>query len=279
MKANTLPPFVPTDLRAWIEGDTEEARLVGAIRLIQWIEGSDIEIPLPLINAAMPDISARQLKRVLAKVKARGWLVTKRTAKGRLGRSATTYQLAVEPMAFKDARHIINLRANLAPSSEQPTGQLSLTKGPELTDQGATQAPPNSKEKDLQDRQGSTAADAAGQAPAASDPQAKPTPVFNPFGYLMAAFKALPSPPIVTERSGVDVGRVNTKARKLGEKDFKRIVDAYCKDEYPGKSIPNFLMGFDRLANKLLGAEREVRARRQRELKTLFTELREQPNG
>ena len=273
MKANTLPPFVPTDLRAWIEGDTEEARLVGAIRLIQWIEGPETELPLPLINAAMPDLSQRQLQRVLAKVKARGWLVTKRTAKGRLGRSATTYQLAIEPMAFKNARQIINLRANLAPRSEEPTRQLELTKTPKSTDLDATQASPNIKEKDLQERQVSTAANAAGQAPAA-EPAA-----FNPFGYLMAAFKKLPSPPIITERTGVDIGRVNTKARKLGQRDFQRVVDAYCKDEYTGKSIANFLMCFDRLANKLLGAEREVRARRQRELKAIITDLKEQQDG
>lgn len=149
---NQLPPFTPVDLRAWIEGDSLLARLVGSIRLLQWIEGPDAELPLALINAAMPDVSPRQLKRVLSKARALGWLVVKRLARGRLGRSAYTYALVIEPMAFKVARDIINQRANLAPRSEAATGQLELTKGPETANQGATQAPPNIKKKDLQER-------------------------------------------------------------------------------------------------------------------------------
>lgn len=149
---NNLPPFTPVDLRAWMEGNADERSLVGAIRLLQWIEGKDAELPLALILAAMPGTSPRQLKRTLASVKAKGWLVSKRTAKGRLGRGATTYLLAIDEMSFKDARHRINLEANLAPRSEGPTGQLELTKGPKSTDQGATVAPANNQEKDLQER-------------------------------------------------------------------------------------------------------------------------------
>lgn len=150
---NQLPPFAPTDLRAWIEGTEAEKNIVGTIRLLQWIEGPEAELVLPLILAAMPDVSERQVKRNLAKVKAHGWLLTKRQAKGRLGRGGTVYALCIPPMSFSEARNIIKLRANLAPRSSEATGQMELTKGPKEADLGATVAPPNIKEKDLRERQ------------------------------------------------------------------------------------------------------------------------------
>lgn len=214
--------------------------------------------------------SPRTLERARKALEARGWL----KVDPRIGRS-NNYSLDIPDMTLDECNAALSPRHTGGGIEADPRPTDGGTPATQTEPPRPTGAPLNNRAIEREPGEPSS----RGQAPSASDPQAKPTPVFNPFGYLMAAFKALPSPPIVTERSGVDVGRVNTKARKLGEKDFKRIVDAYCKDEYPGKSIPNFLMGFDRLANKLLGAEREVRARRQRELKTLFTELREQPNG
>lgn len=151
-KENQLPPFAPVDLRAWIQGNNGERDIIGAIRLIQWLEGPQEPIYLAQIVAACYPTSERQVKRDLAGVKAKGWLLTKRDAKGRLGRSAPVYFLAIEPMAFKDARLIINQRANLAPRSEEATGQIQLTYGPKSTDQEANMAPANIKEKDLSER-------------------------------------------------------------------------------------------------------------------------------
>ena len=149
---NSLPPFVPVDLRAWIHGTQGERDVVGAIRLLQWLDGPSEPTPLPMIVAACHPTSERQVKRDLASAKAKGWVVGSRNAKGRLGRSATCYALAIEPMAFKVARGILEQRANLAPRSDGATGQLELTKGPNSTDQGATVAHPNIQEKDLSER-------------------------------------------------------------------------------------------------------------------------------
>ncbi len=147
--STNLPPFAPVDLRAWIEGTSGERDIVGAIRLIQWLEGPEAEIYLAQIVAACFPTSERQVKRDLASTKAKGWLISKRAAKGRLGAGAPTYLLAIEPMAFKTARLTLNLRANLAPRSEEAPGQMELTSGPKSTDLQATQAHANSKEKDL----------------------------------------------------------------------------------------------------------------------------------
>lgn len=150
--STNLPPFAPVDLRVWIEGTSGERDVVGAIRLLQWLEGPDTEIYLAQIVAACFPTSERQVKRDLASTKAKGWLISKRAAKGRLGAGAPTYTLAIEPLAFKAARTTLNLRANMAPRSEEATGQMELTSGPKSTDQEACVAPTNIKEKDLSER-------------------------------------------------------------------------------------------------------------------------------
>ncbi len=151
-KTSNLPPFTPVDLRAWVEGNTDERDVVGAIRLLQWLEGPDAEIYLAMIVAACFPTSERQIKRALASTKTKGWVISSRSAKGRMGRGAPTYALAIKPMAFKEARLILDQRANLAPRLPLPTGQESTTNGPDSTDQEARVAPRNNKEKDLQER-------------------------------------------------------------------------------------------------------------------------------
>lgn len=127
--------------------------MVGAIRLIKWFEGPECEIYLDQIVAACHPTGQRTVERAVASAKAKGWVLTKRKKKmeGR-GLEAPTYELAVEPMAFKTARAILNQRANMADRSEEPTRQLELTNPPKSEDQSANMAAPLLEEKDLRER-------------------------------------------------------------------------------------------------------------------------------
>ena len=144
-KANNLPPFAPVDLRVWIEGTKDDRDVIGAIRLIQWIEGLEEPIYLEQIVAACYPTSERQVQRALASCKEKNWVITRRASRGRVGRGAPIYELSIKPMSFKEARVILDQRANMTP-------RLEGTNTPNLTDQDAYLASSNIKEKDLQER-------------------------------------------------------------------------------------------------------------------------------
>lgn len=144
-KETFLPPFVPTDLRAWMEADIEERALVGSIRLIQWLEGETAPVYLRTLQTLL-GTSGRQTARILAKVKARGWLMSKRgfSATGK-GKGAPVYSLAVPTMDFKEARK----RLSLQPATD---GRLEAFNLPELPFQPATTGRSTIQEIDLKER-------------------------------------------------------------------------------------------------------------------------------
>jgi len=93
---------------------------------------------------------------------------------------------------------------------------------------------------------------------------------YNPYGILMSAFNRLQPPPIVTIRKGFEVGNVNRAGVKVGKENFEKIVTAYCASTYTGKSVANFLYGFDQLANKVLGVQRSWDSEKAKRIEKAF---------
>lgn len=254
-KENFLPPFVPTDLRAWMEGSVEERALVGSIRLFQWLEGTEAPVYLETIQRLLgtpgDPMSPRQAARVISKVRARGWLMTKRQASqtGK-GKGAPVYFLAVPLMDFKEARK----RLELQPATD---GRLDDSNLPLLDFQPAKNGRSTIQEKDLQERPKS--APTASEAPKAK----KPEPYLDA---LRETWKARGL--ILTDVGGYLRGQIQRKGEAAGMQLFNLVLKAYLDlPNERGHSVGGFVYSFDGLANRYRGRHLAERAETLRKLK------------
>lgn len=164
-------PFTTIDLLAVITATPEEQAVLLAIQFLHWWLGPEEGKGLDLILAVLVDndqpqripvantkdtlgqITERQVKRALARLRARGWVTESKTFSG-----AKSYRLTVPALTWREAQGRVlgrlpdAIRARLAPKDAGLLGQPGLPLGPGSPPIQASLAPPNNKRLDLQPR-------------------------------------------------------------------------------------------------------------------------------
>lgn len=141
MKEKTaIDPFISLNVRAFIEAkDPYEVMVILAMNFWYWWKDDRDGLGIEGI-AALGKLSAAQAKRVVARLKAKGWIEASRPFGGK-----SRYRLVIPKMSFKEA---YSLASNWLPQSQLSELQLAPTEPPISSDRannGLPQSPPNIK--------------------------------------------------------------------------------------------------------------------------------------